>query len=1102
MPTITPQFPLPGVKLREFFPIPSVVGSPPAFAECLIGPARTVVYGEQGVLGGTFFNSVVPTLAQQHAHWDITVTWPATTGLAAMTVIFAGASFIGGAGGLAIPNQPAVFADPDGGVDYFCQQMIAAFRSNSVAGPLMGDVVFSTVSYAPTSTRRLIISASPFAIASGYFPRFQVLDSVVGSGVTPLLNGVTGPTSPAAPALATADFLSELGATPTLPTLASDWLSIQNRPVLTQILAETEVEKERFYFDATTRQRDALDNYLDLPLQSKAFHGRSPVPNAGTADGCIFVQAGVALPATITVGGRPVDGTQRVTAYSFKTGAEYELKYADDIGVVVADWTLTVPETGGAFQQGAVITLNLAGDVLSSLVTHDLMIRATYVPQRSIAPLPVFKYAKLLPNLQDIVISAPLTTFGFNASGSVMTAYHPAPPVEARFSYSTSARVTDVAGPLIATNHYVDINLAPTFAGSITKNASGIVNVIIPFSSLNAPNIDTATITVKTAGGATLTQGPDWDLTTNANSITILATGAGVLSINNPLAIAFRYSPYVTFVGTPDVSFSGSVTAPTIVSIGGGRYRVNRPGGVSAEIGSFSITAEIEYPVEPQIQLEFVAERKDLDGQLFTFTSTADITGNALLQDAYAGQVIPVDLTSANPTMHCANLAISVSGAPVLAGIGDMTPSRSQKILQVLERTFEAYHLVPISQDSDSILALVGAHIDKMVATFANAQIHFNTGKFRVVYDTLDQRNAVQLMPVAKDTLSDAVAPVLGKLVPGTLGGVAVLVDITQVSGTLAGVSPGDRIEFLQFNATPTTTITGSLAKRAAPARFVITSIDSSTPTATKINITSADLPAVLGSTEFHLERGAPFRILRVRDDFQLASDIKTEIQAIGASAGGNGRRRWIRQPDFVFMDDGGVTRVLPAFYRSVIEAAVRANSLPHQPLTRAPLPFLTGVNHNVGTYSSDDVIAIMIDGGADYATAPVPGGPVSSVKQLTADRRTRDSSSPTVVMVADFSAMSFFSSLDLFIGTTNVFPGTQEAISTVSEGVFSRLRGISSDRLGPMIKRGFIKSFEELDETSPNSGYKIVIGVITAEVLEEIDLDIFVNQAATTIAV
>lgn len=687
-----------------------------------------------------------------------------------------------------------------------------------------------------------------------------------------------------------------------------------------------------------------------------------------------------------------------------------------------------------------------------------------------------FSMYRGIKNTEDLVYSitvtaggsgyttAPITFTGGGGTGAAATAVLSGTSVARIYITNpghgyTSAPTVNIAGDgTLAAATALVTGVSSEGNGSVT--AIGITNPGSGYSSATltiggSPSMDDALATATTNGS-------------NVNGYTITHAGSG-------------------YISCPTVTVGGGGSSGTAISTIAGVLT----------IGVVSLTATTEYPVAPEVRIEFSADRSDLDGKLFVIPDVDTIQSTAEFKDVYAGQDISADLTQANLTLHAAKIASSVSqGIPVLVGIGEMTSLRSGKILQRLEREFSAYHIVALSQDSNSILSLVGAHVDKVVNTFSGDQVHLNVGKFRVLYATLDQRPEVQIAPAVNGEIST----VLGKIGNSLISGLQITSSTIGLTGNLESISSGDYIEFYQDDITPKKAlmaVSPPSKKKPVAKRLKIDSIDTSVVDEITFHISDSSLPASLDfSQDYGFVRSAPFRIVRVRSDFQLATDINESVAAIGV--GTNGRRRWIRQPDFVTINDDGTERIVPGYYRSVVEASVRANALPHQGMSKFPLPLLLNVNRGLGYYSDDDVINIMTDGGADYAILEFDGGPVSSLQQLTADRTNKFTQAPTVTEIMDFVALSLYNSLKIYLGVTNVYQENIEGIAATATAVLERMKTIRNDKLGPMILRYRLISIEALPITSTNSGVKLQISVAPSEANEEIDIDLFVDTEAS----
>lgn len=513
----------------------------------------------------------------------------------------------------------------------------------------------------------------------------------------------------------------------------------------------------------------------------------------------------------------------------------------------------------------------------------------------------------------------------------------------------------------------------------------------------------------------------------------------------------------------------------------------------SGSIASVAISATIEYPYQPELRLEFMADRNDLDGTLFYFGTASEMAALPQLADVYASQAIAPDLTTANPTLHAASIALSTSGVSVGVGFGAFTPTRIDRILNVLQRQPNAYWLVGITQDSAAILQYIGAHIDKMVATIAGTQIHYAPGGFRVLMDTVDQRNEVQILPAPVDTIGGT-----GFLVNAISGGVAVQANLVGMTGDTAQIVAGKYCEFYATDATGDAIGGSTTWPKQKPKRLLITDVDLSDLTAAQFTVSDPTLPPLLdpagaGDATFALKLGASFRIIDVRTDLATGEGIGEEIQAIGQAA--NGERRWFLQPDMVtIVDTDAQTRAVPGYYRSVVSAAVRANNLPHQGLTNFALPVLNGVHRNAGFYTDDDTILEMTSGGADYAVQSAIPGPVSSLQQMTADRLDQFTQEPTVVQVIDYTAAALKTNLGGYIGLANVTPSVMQAIGAICESTFEALKLIQAPLLGPLILRGRVIKISQLPSTARNSGVSLEVGITVPQVINEIIIKLAID--------
>jgi len=572
----------------------------------------------------------------------------------------------------------------------------------------------------------------------------------------------------------------------------------------------------------------------------------------------------------------------------------------------------------------------------------------------------------------------------------------------------------------------------------------------------------------------------------------VLATGSGaaatvLFSGADPFRVAS--SVHITNRGT------GYTEQPGIL-------RTDENAVFSASVGSGSmasivLSATIEYPYQPELRLEFMADRTDLDGTLYYFGNASEISSTPQMADTYAGSAVAPDLTVANPTLHAAAIALSVSGVPVGVGFGAFTSQRISGILNVLQRQPNAYWLVGVTQDSSAAFQYLGAHIDKMVATIAGTQIHYAPGGFRVMLNTLDQRNEVQLMPLQVDTTGG-----IGYLVNGTGGGIAVRADLVGMTGDPSQIAAGQFVEFYQIDATGDAIAGSSDFPKAAPKRLLITDVDISNLAAAEFTVSDDSLPPTLdaagsGDTTFHIKMGSPFRIIKVRQDLRTGEEIGQIAAAIGAAA--NGRRRWIMQPDIVTISDAGTTRAVPGYYRSVVASAVRANNPPHQGLTNFALPVLNGVHRNSGFYTNDDTLNLFTDGGIDYAVQKSSNGPVTTLQQMTADRLNQYTQEPTVTQIIDYASAAFKTNLGGYIGLANITPSVVAAIDFIIEGTIEQLKLIKGPLLGSMILRGRRIDIAQLPITATNSGISIEIGITVAQVINEIRLNIAIDTPVST---
>lgn len=1231
MASVSPTRLLPGVYVIEQFPQVAAVATGATPLETLIGPVRTIVPGEQGILGGPAFSTLAPLLSSAVTKWQFTV---AVTGIGTAVVSFAGT----------VINFTALAATR---TEDFVIALRASLLTGTTASYIKDIQTAVTGNIVTGDTITVTILASDNAIATGFFPSmtFAVTGLVV---VNSSINPVT----------VTVAISQEAETNVSLPTLPANWLNIKNRRVMEEVIYSLDAsrqgvafsEPERFYFDLTTRMNDALTSYIGLSTQAKAFYG----------DFLYFADASAAA-GSITVSKPVLNGTQRVTAISVNTGVEYELR-------LTYDYTVSNSRVAGAYQEGDSVSLSSPA-TLDVFGTGPILVRLVYVPDRYVMPLPVLNYTPLTPGAVSVLSPMPLTAFTFDASGSSIAMDHVAPPTAARFSYTSLANVTKVAGSLSQ-----DVNLAPRLAKTFSVNATGISDTTFDTSALGLSNIDASSIIVTRADGTVLA-GSGTDYSFASGVFTFVAAGplAATAAASNPLQIKLVYVPQVTFVGAPTLVTNVAAGllnyTPALTHLGGGLYNINTPGYVAtiaitsgtakdfhtgdqitftggvfataatatvvsnlaivnlaittgtaagfvtgdtitfdtvaggtfttpaiavvtsaagaidsisftapgatkgtgytavptnfsvttgvgvkgtatitagATIGGIDsivltspgigytaiptgftvgtgtgvagsaaitatptlgpanasivatvmITATVEYPIQPQIQLEFMAERGDLDGQLFFPTSALDLTNSALLADVYASQAIAPNLTIANPTLHAAAMALSVTGpSPVCVAVGDFVSGRIEKALNALQSQPNPYWLVPITQDSSAALSLIGAHVDTMVATINGLQIHYAPGGFRNMMTTLDQRNEVSVIPEAADTLFG-----VGYLVNAGTGGIAVRANLTGVTGDPELIVPGYYVEFYQADPTNAAAIVGNTVAKPIPRRLKIVAVDVSTPSAALFTVTDASLPAILDAdgaadTTFYLKLGAPFRVLNVRSDADLSVDFQTATETRGAAT--NGMRRWTMQPDICTITDvtDNALRGAPGYYKAVMTEAVREINPANVSMTRQPIPRIAGVNRNRGFYSTDDIINGLTSAGVDYAVQEVTNGPVSSLQELTSNRFDQWTQAPMVLQVVDMAARKCVAALDPFIGSANIQSGTLSAVTMTCGAVIREMMETTGDSLhGPLILEGRVIEVGRLSATSTNPGIFVVLGITSSQEVGEIRVTIDVD--------
>jgi hypothetical protein len=1214
MPTVAPTKTLTSVIIREFFPATAASATAPAFAATYLGPIRTVVPAEKGLLGGYLQSELAPIAFNERPRISIVVEFkPGINTIVAPS----SATFEFGRVEVTIPadGYDGVSEMALGVVDYiktdaFTASLIDGYRVESFDTPIAGA----------TESNKVMITLfySKSAVDRGLCPGLKVTGIVTNGPV----NGSVLLFDSKGNSLISGDIIQ-----PTIPDstnvdypeLNTNWNEIITREISHQVLFDMDTEWERFHFDIPSAGKDAIGTELAKTFPEYAFRGDF-IYATSTAD---FIN--------LTISKDPIPGTQRVSMFDLSTGVEYQLRHVSDKeatnlaapGSTEYDYSTDLVSDDGAYEKGTVITFNTTSTLLAT-GHFPMILRAVYIPKRFSTPRPAYNFRALVPGSEDVITGLGVGDFTVDTTsgGSINVPVKIAPPDASNITYTKSSQVPEIALPLQKTDDYAyenwgsmvasvnfsfspdggdpaaavtvpmmdftfkdledntidlpsfDLNTSNILSALIVKNSDSPVatltagvdydlnltnnsitfnntvdtvglgpytveigEVVVPFADVNlaptltkeflydASNQGGQTIQLNTPGiswievkmadsSVAAGGGTDYSIDTDTGALTIVATPTGVLSlpVNNPVSIKVRYSPHVDFVGNYDTDWNllGSSSRPSYwvgtfppvpQHLGGGRFRVYVSGikgsGAASEIyaiGTLGISATIKYPVSPEIQLEFMADRNDLDGSLYTFPSSDSIQAEAALSDAYAGQTIEVDLTPANPTLHAAVIGLTASpGVPVMVGVGDMTPTRSSKILQRLEREFNPYHIVAISQDEDSVLGIVGAHIDKVVDTFAGTQVHLNAGKLRVMYTTLDQRNEDQVLPLTNDT-SSGKARIMSK----AMGGITILTDLADADD----IEPGYYIELHQVDATSSTSVLNTgleVAYRQKSRRYRISAIDTSNGDV-RLDVVDSSLPGTLSYSNYPIVRPSAYRIVRQRDDYQLATEIQTKVAAIGALGANRGRRRWIRQPDMLTLNDGGTSVILPGYYRSVIEAAIRANTLPHQGMSRYPLPLIESVARGLGYYVSDDVINIMTDGGADYAIQDYPSSPVFSLQQLTADRTNQYTQAPTVTQIVDFVAYALYNAMKVYLGVTNVADETLDMFAATAQATLDRMRNIKASGLGPMIQRGRIVKLEPLPSTATNSGIYIQFAIVPALATEEIQMDIFVDTDSNAV--
>lgn len=1155
----TPVKTLPGVFVIEQFPQTAAAAAAEGATEIVLGPIRTVVPAEKGVLGGPAFNTVAPRLAITPTQWKFYVTLGGTPASAVITANFAGTimSFTSSA----LKN-----------VDDFVIALRTAFMAG-VPGTMIKDI--QTALTGTPGQRVVTILASKNAIDAGNLP--NMIFTVNSSGTSVILDSASGvvangSTSPGYLPVTKGSITSV-----PLPTLAANWDGILNRRVIEEVIygldasrqGEAFSEPERFYFDATSRQAAALSAYLQLTSQQKTFNG----------DFVYAKDASAYAGGTIVVSKVPLGGTQRVTAISVRTGVEYELRNGYDYTVA--------GRTAGAYQESDSVTILATGSgvTLSIFGTDPVLIRLVYIPDRYVMPLPVLNYVPLIQSVNDVLEPMPLNRFTFDLAGSAVDLEHVEAPAAARFSYSGVFNATKTAGSL-----YADVNLAPRLSASVQVNVVGATDQTFDASSLGTPNIVPNTNSVTnivitradgTVLGDSIQSGTDYAFNAVTNIFTFYAAGANLPTAvaSNPLTIKYFFVPQVIFVGTPDIkaTVAGGIAnyTPELTHLGGGLYRVTTPGYVASATGSggtglttpvpltfaapadptgttaegygiattgaltavvitkpgtkytsapaitvgggasatavlgpvassvvctLQIAATIEYPIQPQVQLEFMADRSDLDGVLRYFTGGDGLAASPDFADVYASQDIAANVTTANPTLHAAAMALTAAApTPVGVGVGSFITGRIEKILNVLRSEENAYWLVPITQDAEAALTFVGAHIDTMVSTIAGTTVNYAPGGFRTMQTTLDQRNENQIVPLAKDTTFG-----VGHLANYSGGGIAVVADLTGMTGDTTKIQAGQYVEFYQEDATNTGALTGNTTyAKPIPRRLRISAVDIATLSAAKFVITSDSLPPVLDAdgaadSTHYLKLGAPFRIVDVRPDMTLATDMKAKAQGIGAQV--NGDRRWIMQPDIgVFEDLDGSAKALPGYYRAVMTEAVRSTFLPNVSMSRYPVPRMLGVHRNEGFYSNDNALNVMTDGGIDYAIQRKSGGPVYSLQELTADRSTQLKQAPMVIQIVDYSARLYRDNLDPMISRMNLHDGSLAAVAGIVNAVIETLKVTKQDDMhGPLILSGELQAVGRLPASATNPGLYVLVKEFVSKEIGNIYVTIAVDGASS----
>lgn len=1144
-----PSKALPGVKIKQFFPVTSSTDVTPAQAACLIGPMRTVVPGEAGILWGDYFGTYTPVVMPGSGSWSITSDVGASVNATDVTVRFADASvsFTGAT------YFHAGVVQNDSNITVL-EAIVTAIQEAPIAASLIRGYRIKLDNPLTDWAATLTLLPSQFALDEGFLPSLIVTVNT-GSGVaSTTIAGVSIQTSAVTGAVA---FSGAGTVAHDYPDLAANWSEIKTANLTPAIVFGIEEIPEKFTYDLTSRQKAAVTAFIGKSSAAQAFKrdfavwrpdatgsaGTGTIAIDGTpgstalttsASGAVAVgdvirtAAGVLVgvvrsgattswtlfenyvgtdiaaesfvkvspsDSALSISFPPMEGTQRVTALSVSTGVEYDLIASSDAGhtAASADYSVSGAVIGSAYPDGAnLVSINMAGNTLATLLDQDLIIRAVYIPEHVMSPLPVRKYAALRSGQSAVYEASRIDDFV--AASSVVTALPVASKAAAaRMTYSAVSSLFDFADP--ANEPIAVLDLRPTLALSFKHDFSD--NVTLTLSTLaNLPNPQgsaSTDIVIKTASGAVV------DTSTYTYNGTEINPGSGAIlsAVNNPCTVYVNCKPDVEFVGDPELKFisAGSGrTDLTPVSLGGGFFRVTRPTAVAPDVagdpyGAYSINATIEYPVEPEMNLEFVAERNDLDGTFVPFSSIADAAAYAAFNDSYAGQALAADTSFANPTLNALKAAISAqAGIAVYVGIGEMTALRSAPILQRLEREFDPYDIVPITQDYSSALTYIGAHIDKVVATFSGEQHHMNAGKFRVMYFTIDQRRELPVLPSTADTL----ASVNGKFENYSGGGIAFVANLTAYTSTLANIAVGDYIEFYQVNTAGADSVEGgSFFDKAVAHRFQIVSLDVSTPASSKFVVTDAVLPPELSLAlkTYHIERGGAFRIVRVRSDNDVADGISAIAQGV------KDRTRQARNPDFIDIELDGVESTVPGYYRSVVEASYRSSQLPHKGMTWRTIPLLTSVKRGTGYYSSDDTIHVMTDNGVDYAIQDRNGGPVYTLKQLTTDRTNQYTANPNVVRVMDFFALGLYNVVKPFIGKLNVNDAAVETLSAVVESFIARMKVETDKDLGGIIVDGTITNIEILDDTETNAGVAISVKIRPARQLEMIDINLYVDS-------